>query len=330
MADIALNFRLRSSSLTSGDDKRISRHALEYLVDSTQHTIAFLGEQFLVDLPILLSVWNANSRWLHTDAEQFCHYCFEADQMPLDKKRGISRNGLSAFLDIPFETVRRRAEKLIERGILISRPDGLVCASIGKAFTTDFRDIEQFNADLVAKLYGRLLADGYERNLPDWVIVQTGAEFPRARPQWVRALTRASVEYLASIFSHMARALGLNFLQTMIVLTILKRNIEHLIATPDHYSDIKVSPDSVRRGIARKDVAQALRIPPETARRHISSLIAQGFLIERKDGLVTPEAVIARLDGLRQSNVRLVAAMLNMLEELERYIRDQSGHRHAC
>jgi DNA-binding IclR family transcriptional regulator len=41
-------------------------------------------------------------------------------------KQGVSRAALSRFLNLPLETVRRRADRLRQRHILADGPDGLI------------------------------------------------------------------------------------------------------------------------------------------------------------------------------------------------------------
>jgi hypothetical protein len=43
-----------------------------------------------------------------------------------ETKRGVSRKALSKMLDMPLETARRRVKRLIKKGTLVERSDGLV------------------------------------------------------------------------------------------------------------------------------------------------------------------------------------------------------------
>jgi hypothetical protein len=73
-------------------------------------------------------------------------------------RRGISRAAVSRILHIPLETVRRRINRLIEKGILIERRDGIIVAGEGNFDGRPGR--ARFNAELVERLIGEIHARG--------------------------------------------------------------------------------------------------------------------------------------------------------------------------
>ena len=75
-----------------------------------------------------------------------------------DGRRGISRNAVSRAINVPLETVRRRAGALMNRNILEERGDGLV-VSAATGLAGDPK-ISSLNVQLLRQLFRSLKSQG--------------------------------------------------------------------------------------------------------------------------------------------------------------------------
>src|ERR1700742_1357138 len=86
--------------------------SLIYAVDSLGYAFRKLNGVTQSDLLIALSAWTANVRHINADTAA-------------ELIRPVSRNAISRFLNLPFETTRRRIAQLVELEVLTESADGL-------------------------------------------------------------------------------------------------------------------------------------------------------------------------------------------------------------
>ncbi|MEI9990851.1 MAG: hypothetical protein WDM86_12500 [Rhizomicrobium sp.] len=75
---------------------------------------------------------------------------------------GISRNAVSRAINVPLETVRRRIAGLIDRKILVERPDGIVFTPDNPIGLGNNADLSALNLDLLRRLFRGLKAEGID------------------------------------------------------------------------------------------------------------------------------------------------------------------------
>ncbi len=75
---------------------------------------------------------------------------------------GVSRNAVSRVLNVPLETVRRRIAGLIDKKILMERPDGIVFSPDNPIGLGNNADIADLNLDLLRQLFRGLKAHGID------------------------------------------------------------------------------------------------------------------------------------------------------------------------
>jgi hypothetical protein len=106
--------------------KIISRAVARFLLGVCADTLAAYPKIGLDPIDLLLAnlIGSANISHIENDPELRRQYAglIEPDWI----RRGISRAAVSRALTLPFETTRRRLNRMIERGILIERPDGII------------------------------------------------------------------------------------------------------------------------------------------------------------------------------------------------------------
>lgn len=109
--------------------KIVSRAAIRLLLGMCADTLAAYPDIELDPIDLLLAnlIGSANISHIENDPELRRQYAglIEPDWM----RRGISRAAVSRALALPFETIRRRINRMIKLGVLIERPDGIILSA---------------------------------------------------------------------------------------------------------------------------------------------------------------------------------------------------------
>ena len=110
------------------------------------------------DYLIVITVDSGNVSHVESDPNISLRYAglIEPDWM----RRGVRRAAISRITHIPLETVRRRINRLIEKGILIERKDGVIVSSNGQADLASRTVKMRFNARLIEQLVADLQMRG--------------------------------------------------------------------------------------------------------------------------------------------------------------------------
>ncbi len=138
---------------TTSDDRRraVSRHTLAYILCSISEL--FRHYEFdPLDLLIVHAVLNANVITIMRDTALDKKFESVDSVEPDELKQGVSRAALARFLNLPLETVRRRADKLKNLGVLVEQIDGLIVSKRNQYKFGDNRELQIINAQLVKKL----------------------------------------------------------------------------------------------------------------------------------------------------------------------------------
>jgi len=120
----------RTSKASAGSRaKGISRAMVRMLLNFVSEAIAASPSRELDPIDILLAnaIGSANISHIENNRvlrERYAE-CIEPDTI----RRGISRAAISRAMSLPLETVRRRINKLIDLGVLIERPDGIILSA---------------------------------------------------------------------------------------------------------------------------------------------------------------------------------------------------------
>lgn len=138
----------------------------------------------------------------------------------------------------------------------------------------------------------------------------------------LRIISRASMDYVVSIYSAILRGSRHDPLDALLLSTVAVANVAHLNSdralSQAHAGLDQPEPMEIKRPISRNAVALSLGLSYETARRRIQRLLDEGALVEVDGGLVganeqaSPEMVRA----LAEQNAIL-------LRRLVRQLRDQ-------
>lgn len=250
------------------------------------------AERDFTDALILMTLVQCNAASLAGDVALQRRYGAFETPAPESLRRAISINAIATSLGLPFETVRRRAKRLVADGVCEIVPEGLQFRQA--PLTSDrHREVLEEVYDLVRELYHRLKRAGCLdlMGLP----AQGGAAWTDASPP-VRIVWRVASDYVLRVMEHILpnfRSLSRAF----IVLAVVRANTEALPDTVRGADGVEVEafpPDCLRRPARASEVATILGLPHETVRRHLAALIAEERCERVRDGVIVPAAVLAR------------------------------------
>jgi len=101
---------------------------------------------------IVHAVLNANVINVMRDHELDKEFSSVQTVEPDAIKQGVSRSGLSRFLSLPIETIRRRVNRLKKIGILVETTDGLIVSQENSFKFGNNHRLQATNVVLVKKL----------------------------------------------------------------------------------------------------------------------------------------------------------------------------------
>jgi DNA-binding transcriptional ArsR family regulator len=215
------------------------------------------------------------------------------DQPPPDEmRRPVSISALANSLRIPFETARRRVAALVEAGIVVTAPRGVIIPA-GPLNSPFYRMGAEANYGLVRTLYFRLRGIGLLDDLPR----STGPAFDPDNPP-IRIVIRLSSDYLLRLAEPVSLYMG-DLVTGLILMDVIHANTEHLADTEAGQADGGWTPegfvpDEMRRPVRAAALADRLGIPQETVRRHLQRLTEADQCERKEDGYLAPARVLAR------------------------------------
>lgn len=140
-------------------------------------------------------------------------------------------------------------------------------------------------------------------------------------PAHLRIISRASMDYVVSIYSAILRGSRHDPIDTLLLSTVAVANVAHLNTDKvqsQAYAGLDApEPMDIKRPISRNAVALSLGLSYETTRRRIQKLLDEGALIEVQGGLiganeqVRPEMVRA----MAEQNAVLLRRLFRLLRE---------------
>ena len=140
----------------SDSDRVAGRLSIAYMMAVASEVLRRFPVDML-DLLLITTISNLNLMApgrVAPDLERLSH--------SLPERAGVSRNAVSRALNVPLETVRRRIAGLIEKKILVERPDGIVFSPDNPVGLGNNPDLAALNLDLLRQLFRGLKANGID------------------------------------------------------------------------------------------------------------------------------------------------------------------------
>lgn len=308
------------SSLADNDGpanvRAILRVGNDYFLRTIDRLAVMHGDD-LISALIFNAIWTANVKHItYSDANSA--FGGMNDIPPDSMRRPVSVLALSSSLRIPYETVRRYVQALVNQGLCV-RVGGkgvMVPAEVfnrglfREAIVQEIPSFLRFVEDL--KRSGFDFAP-YRRRLANTIPLPPNGDLPAN----LRAILRVTMESIMRNVDALAKTHGDDFLKGFVFTAIWTANVRHITAGANNtkYGAMdEMPPDDMRRPVTIAALAASLRMPYETVRRHAGYLIREGVAV-RVDGkgLIIPRAQMreqAMFEGIRAAHghiTRMVA-----------------------
>lgn len=266
------------------------------------------GDDDLIDALIFTAALDANMVPVNRDPELRVTYGGIEDSAPDELRRPVSINAMAQSLRLPFETVRRRFQKLARAGLCVITPQGVVAprsAVTSPAYKAKQRDrydrLRDFHATLTAM--GALAAAPAADTPP-----------PPGEPL-VRAANRALSEYTLRACSDLIALTG-DVVSSLILMELALENTRAL--APGELAAWTREPEALGRPVRIAALAAPLRFSAETIRRHVAVLEETGFCRRTAGGVVAvaPASAWPALIRLVDANHANVQRLFGRLREL--------------
>ncbi len=117
--------------------------------------------------------------------------------------------------------------------------------------------------------------------------------------QLIRAALRLSAEYMLRNVEVVSEAADGDLMGGLIFAAILQANVRPISNDPKlgkTYGQLDtIPPDELRWPVSVNALAESLKIPYETTRRHVNKLIKEGFCVKVANrGVIVPASVVAQ------------------------------------
>ncbi|MDR3499564.1 MAG: hypothetical protein P4L72_10090 [Parvibaculum sp.] len=264
-----------------------------------------------IKILIWTAIWTANVRHL-INSPASSEYGRLDSPPPDEMRKPISVLALSNSLNIPYETVRRHSAALVASGYCqrIDR-QGLV---VPAAMFSDPGMIDYARKMLAATM--RFLGDLHR------VRFDFGPAMSKAPAmEDMVATARAGIRLHGELMVHEAERLGKahgNYMTGLIYMIVLAANLDHVVRAWDGEGstfEADLGSDELRRPVTVLSIADSLRMPYETVRRHVNRMVREGRLAKTgSQGVIVPAEVQRRFED--EESVRLNHA------RIQRFVAD--------
>ena len=298
--------------------RAILRVGNEFFLRSIDGIVAAQGNDLIAAL-IFTALWIANIRHI-THSAANVQFGGIGDLPPDAMRRPVSVQALANTLRIPYETVRRYVQAMIKSGVCIrvGKRGLIVPAAVHNQ--PHRRKGVQDGMNSLLRLLSDLKRAGfdfgpYRRILTTTVPPPLSGEMPANG----RALLRVSMELIMRGVDTIGHLHGGDFLSGMIYTAIWTANVRHITCSGDNlkYGGMnQLPPDELRRPVTVNAIAGSLRLPYETTRRYVGSLVRSGRAVRIDgEGVIIPKAQFVRpeyYEAARQSHGHLVQMVFDL------------------
>lgn len=268
------------AGLGSGTDWRLLRLNLLYVLEIFELSRADDGD-FLEALVHSL-VASTSVAPVMGDQDLQARYATAERPPPDAVRRALPVHAIAQSLRLPYETIRRRVNQLVEKGELLLTRDGVVQPEAAVRQPHLIRQSEA-RYDCTKRLYRDLLTIGAVSR-PD----PASAGAFDAPP--VRLVNRLIGEFSLRASDELITLAGSPTLG-MVLLAVARANAEHI--DPLHASPSAPIPESERRPARMSDLAVRLRLPEESLRRQVRRLVEAGLVVRVPRGVLVSDRIAA-------------------------------------
>ncbi|HEY8573273.1 hypothetical protein [Phenylobacterium sp.] len=272
-------------------DMMIAKPSLAFALDVAAGGV---GDLKPLDGLIVLAVNQANIAPLRRDPEARERYGSLDAPARDDERRRVSVSAIATSLSLPFETVRQRIRRLTEHGACAVGPDGVY---VPASFLSSARYLAS-----VLFAYGRLKMMYEELARQDLIGRMPKPNYDTSEAEPIRGAAGLVADYVLRVTEPFRAEAG-DVVSTLMLMALV---VETLAREED-----ETPPLSTRA------LAERLKLPAETARRHVNGLVEAGLAVRRGRGLVLSRAALhsPRMTLLLMQNPVHVKRLLDGLAE---------------
>ncbi len=295
------------------DDHRfwaVARASLDHVRDTVEIT---RGDHELLDALILTAALDANMAPVKRAPDLRQAYGGPSVSAPDDLRRPVSVNAVAQSLNLPFETVRRRARRLAKAGLCVIGPQGMVAPhslTTSPSYVAD----QRARYDRARLFYETLKALGalpaFEPAPPS---APPGTEPPVRAANW--ALSEYTLRACADLIALTGDVVSSRVLMELAL--IATRPAANGKETGPITADLDPAGGLARLGRPTRVAALAasLNLPRETVRRRVAELETLGFCRREADGVVAalPAAMAPRVVEMARTNAGNVQRLFGSL-----------------
>jgi DNA-binding Lrp family transcriptional regulator len=224
------------------------------------------------------------------------------------QRKPMSIRELSRRLDLPYETVRRHVRDLIGSGHCVAAGDGIAVAPVirhGARATAMLRKTYLNTARLLNDLTRIEVVDFKEEASPPARSRRLG------RQQMVIAVS--AIGLLLEAMKMVRGVFGGDLVKGLVFTAIRAANVQHITNTSPttHRSFV---PDAERVPVTAMAIADSMRLPYETVRRHADALVKEGKLVRfGRQGVKVPETAFRNMTVESVTVHKLVTSFITEL-----------------
>lgn len=260
----------QSSGLAGGLDASERRRraflvTLNFVLAQVDSARRLDGDDLVTTL-VFIAVTQANVGHVDEDPALFGLWGQLEEPVPDELRRPVSGYATALALGLPRETVRRKINALVERGLLVNAPGGGVYSP---AAILAHPGMMSYSHDAVAAaraFFLRLHALG--------VVTSQQVEEAEARPALPRMTARAVTSFVMTALEPIQRLAGGELTTGLVLAAIACANAE------------------LHGPVTALALAERLGLARETTRRHVGRLTTQGLAAATSRGVLTPPAVL--------------------------------------
>lgn len=285
-------------SVQTPDVSRAAVRAISDLFLSIVDVGAGLTDGDLTRAMVWVAVVERGAFKLRRSPKKWAAYVESGTVLPDEQRPPVSVYSVSRLLDMPYETTRRHVMRLISSGRLVRAKGGV----IAPAAYMNSSEVRAANAELQSRLR-RCLVGLDKLGLVRLGPTALGAAADAAKAgldpyvdESRRRISRIALHYIIEGFRLLARSAGGNLLSGLLFMAIVQANVGQISANPALSRRFGAAdtppPDEMRRPVSVYALAQSLRIPYETARRHVLQFVEAGLVQRDGKGVMVPAAVL--------------------------------------
>lgn len=244
-----------------------------------------------MDAILLATVIQANVEPATTNLDDQVHHSSLLQPPPTEVRRPVSISRLADSMELRFETVRRRVNRLKALGLFVTEPSGIMVPE-SYFLTPENAAMVKVIDDLAERTYWRLVNIHYFNSAP----LPGPAHCPDQHPY--RAVARLFMSYALRMAGEM-RAIGGDYINLLLIMQLHQMNTVNLGDArkwdPAEDEGLPTVADHRRLPATIAALSRESGVPFETTRRRLADLAERGVCQQVEGGYIMPAGMIQSL-----------------------------------